>query len=67
MMMSPIAQSSENESYNDDEDEGTNSESSQVPSATTHSILELRKSSSEKIYSSHLGYSDDKTDHQFVS
>ena len=66
MMMSPIAQSSENASYNDDEDEATNVESSPPPPARTHSILERRRSSSEKIYFIQLRYFDDEIHQQCV-
>jgi len=49
IMMTPIAQSSDNASYNDDEDEATNVEPSPAPPARTHSILERRRSSNSSL------------------
>ena len=60
MTVSPLAQSSENASDYDDEDEATNVELSPVPPSSAHSILQRRGSSSEKIFSSQLKYFDDQ-------
>ena len=67
MIMAPLAQSSEYASDNDDEDEATNVDSSPVPPSSTHSILERRGSSSEKMFSSQLKYFDDEIPQQCVS